>query len=102
VGAMVNTEIFAQVFRFGMTVKEVRVSHFPRRHGKPTGGNLAVITKAFRELAKIRRKQQTISGVIRRVRRVRRLQARQESCGEPILSAAPSVRKIGQRRGVRV
>src|SRR2546425_506196 len=81
VGAMVNTEIFAQVFRFGMTVKEVRVSHFPRRHGKPTGGNVAVIMKAFRELIKIRRKQHAISAVIRRVRR---LQARQEICGESI------------------
>src|SRR5262245_42126203 len=87
VGAMVNTEIFAQVFRFGMTVKEVRVSHFPRRHGKPTGGNLAVIMKAFRELIKMRRKQHRISAVIRRLRR---LQARQESCHELIFSRDPS------------
>src|SRR5438552_5078426 len=36
-GAMVNTEIFAQASAFGMTVKEVPVSHFPRRHGEPTG-----------------------------------------------------------------
>jgi glycosyltransferase involved in cell wall biosynthesis len=76
VGAMVNTEIFAQVSRFGMTVKEVPVSHFPRRHGKPTGGNVAVIIKAFRELIRIRRKVDAIAAVIRRVRR---LQARQES-----------------------
>ncbi len=55
VGAMVNTEIFAQASRFGMTVKEVPVSHFPRRHGKPTGGNVAVIAKAFRELIRLRR-----------------------------------------------
>src|SRR5215813_12490142 len=87
VGAMVNTEIFAQVSRFGMTVKEVRVSHFPRRHGKPTGGNIAVIMKAFRELIKMRRKQHRISAVIRRLRR---LQARQESCHELIFSGDPS------------
>ena len=55
VGAMVNTEIFAQASKFRMTVKEVRVSHFPRRHGKPTGSNFAVISKAFRELIKMRR-----------------------------------------------
>src|SRR5882762_11571560 len=55
VGAMVNTEIFAQASRFGMTVKEVRVSHFPRRYGKPTGSKVAVIMKAFRELIKMRR-----------------------------------------------
>src|SRR4030095_4436402 len=47
VGAMVNTEIFAQISRFGMTVKEMPVSHFPRRHGESTGGNVAGIMKAF-------------------------------------------------------
>jgi hypothetical protein len=87
---MVNTEIFAQVSRFGMTVKEVRVSHFPRQHGKPTGGNVAVIVKAFRELIKMRRKQHTITAVIRRVRR---LQARPESCDELIFSESASVKK---------
>jgi glycosyltransferase involved in cell wall biosynthesis len=55
VGAMVNTEIFSQAHKFGMRVKEVPVSHFPRRHGKPTGGNVAVISKAFRELIRLRR-----------------------------------------------
>ena len=54
VGAMVNTEIFAQAARFGMTVDQVPVSHFPRRHGKPTGSALTVIGKAFRELIKMR------------------------------------------------
>src|SRR5438552_12009635 len=61
VGAMVNTEIFAQASRFGMTVKEVRVSHFPRRHGKPTGSKVAVIMKAFRDLIKMRRMVHTIT-----------------------------------------
>src|SRR5947209_18011759 len=92
VGAMVNTEIFAQVSRFGMTVKEVPVSHFPRRHGKPTGGNPAVIIKAFRELARMRRKQHTIRAVIRRVRR---LQATRD---ESVVSKPPSVQKIFVRR----
>jgi glycosyltransferase involved in cell wall biosynthesis len=55
VGAMVNTEIFAQASMFGMTVKEVPVNHFPRRHGKPTGGKIKVIGKAFRELIRMRR-----------------------------------------------
>ena len=54
-GAMVNAEIFAQASAFGMTVKEVPVSHFPRRHGEPTGDNVAVISKAFRELIRMRR-----------------------------------------------
>jgi len=95
VGAMVNTEIFAQVFRFGMTVKEVPVSHFPRRHGKPTGGNPAVIIKAFRELIKIRRKINTITAVIRRVRR---LQARQERYGKSLLSEPDSAKKMFVQR----
>jgi glycosyltransferase involved in cell wall biosynthesis len=91
VGAMVNTEIFAQVFRFGMTVMEVPVSHFPRRHGKPTGGNPAVIVKAFYELVKIRRKINTITAVIRRVRR---LHSRHKSYGKSILTTDPSEKKI--------
>jgi glycosyltransferase involved in cell wall biosynthesis len=91
VGAMVNTEIFAQVSRFGMTVEEVPVSHFPRRHGKPTGGNPAVILKAFRELIRMRRKMRTISVVIRRVRRLR---ARQEVCDGSVLAKPDSVQKI--------
>jgi glycosyltransferase involved in cell wall biosynthesis len=90
VGAMVNTEIFAQVSKFGMTVKEVRVSHFPRRHGKPTGGNLAVIMKAFRELIRMRRKMHTITAVIRRVRR---LQAKQDTCDQSLLSEPHFVQK---------
>ena len=44
-----------------MTVKEVRVSHFPRRHGKPTGSKVAVIMKAFKELIKMRRMVHTIT-----------------------------------------
>ena len=95
VGAMVNTEIFAQVSRFGMTVREVPVSHFPRRHGKPTGGNISVIMRAFRELIKMRRKQHAISAVIRRVRRVR---ARQDICDKSIVSKPAFVQKILVRR----
>jgi hypothetical protein len=54
-GAMVNTEIFAQASKFRMRVKEIPVSHFPRRQGKSTGGSVGVIKKAFRELNKMRR-----------------------------------------------
>jgi glycosyltransferase involved in cell wall biosynthesis len=53
VGAMVNTEILAQAIRLGMSVKEVKVSHFSRRHGRQTGANLRVILKAFRELFRL-------------------------------------------------
>ena len=53
VGAMVNTEILAQAMSFGMRIHEVKVSHYPRRHGKSSGANLRVIAKAFRELFRL-------------------------------------------------
>jgi len=60
VGAMVNTEILAQAMRFGMKIREVEVTHYPRTHGHPTGARLSVIAKAFRELFKLRLKLQRI------------------------------------------
>ena len=53
VGAMVNTEILAQANSFGMRIHEVKVSHYPRRAGKPSGANLRVIAKAFKELFRL-------------------------------------------------
>jgi glycosyltransferase involved in cell wall biosynthesis len=53
VGAMVNTEILAQATQLGMRIREVKVSHFPRRHGKSSGANIHVIVKAFRELCRL-------------------------------------------------
>ncbi|MGI8890104.1 MAG: glycosyltransferase family 2 protein [Chthoniobacterales bacterium] len=53
VGAMVNTEILAQANSFGMRIHEVEVTHYPRRAGKPSGANLHVIVKAFRELFRL-------------------------------------------------
>jgi hypothetical protein len=58
---MVNTEILAQATRFGMKIKEIRVSHYPRQHGNPTGAKLRVIVKAFRELFKLWGKLRRIS-----------------------------------------
>ncbi len=55
VGAMVNTEILAQANAFGMRIHEVKVSHYPRRFGKPSGANLKVIVKAFKELHRLYR-----------------------------------------------
>ena len=56
VGAMVNTEILAQATQLGMRIREVKVSHFPRRYGKQSGANVRVIIKAFRELCRLWRK----------------------------------------------
>jgi glycosyltransferase involved in cell wall biosynthesis len=56
VGAMVNTEILAQATQLGMRIREVKVTHLPRRHGKQSGANVHVILKAFRELWRLWRK----------------------------------------------
>ena len=61
VGAMVNTEILAQANAFGMSIHEVRVSHYPRQFGKPSGANLRVILKAFRELSRLYRQLRTVT-----------------------------------------
>ena len=50
-GAMINAEILALATRNGCCVYEVPVSHYPRKHGRQTGGNPTVILNAFRELA---------------------------------------------------
>jgi hypothetical protein len=56
VGAMVNTEILAQATQLGMRIREVKVTHLPRRHGTPSGANVHVIVKAFGELCRLWRK----------------------------------------------
>ncbi len=61
VGAMVNTEILAQAKQFGMRIKEVKVSHYPRLFGQQTGANLRVILKAFREIFRLWGKLRYIS-----------------------------------------
>jgi len=61
VGAMVNTEILCQAFKFGMRIKEVEVTHYPREHGQPSGAKLRVIVKAFRELFRMWWKLRTIT-----------------------------------------
>ncbi|MGH8659857.1 MAG: glycosyltransferase family 2 protein, partial [Gammaproteobacteria bacterium] len=55
VGAMVNTEILVQATRLGYKLREVPVTHFPRRNGQQTGAKVQVILKAFKELFRLRR-----------------------------------------------
>lgn len=56
VGAMVNTEILAQANAFGMRIHEVKVSHYPRHFGKPSGARARVIVQAFGELFRLYRR----------------------------------------------
>ncbi len=50
VGAFVNSELLVRAASAGFRIKEVPVSHFPRRAGRPTGGQLPVIVRAGLEL----------------------------------------------------
>jgi hypothetical protein len=50
---MINTELLVRAQKEGYRIKEVPVSHYPRRAGKQTGANLRVIVKAFSELLKM-------------------------------------------------
>lgn len=55
-GALIDTEILARLSRKGYTITQVGVHHYPRTAGKPTGANIKVILRAFRELLKLRKK----------------------------------------------
>ena len=52
-GIMVSAEILAQARRYGFSIKQIEVSHYPRQWGKQSGANPKVIVKAFWELTEI-------------------------------------------------
>ena len=54
-GAFISTEILLRARAAGYRICEVPVRHFPRMAGAPTGANLKVIRKAFRELWDLRK-----------------------------------------------
>lgn len=54
-GAMISAELLAKARYRGLRVAETPVTHFPRTAGNPTGANVKVIVKAFRELFRLRR-----------------------------------------------
>ena len=53
-GAMIDTEFLAEARARGYRIAEVPVTHLPRVAGHPTGANLQVIVRAFRDLFKFR------------------------------------------------
>jgi len=55
-GALIATEILARAANQGYTITQRGVHHYPRTAGKPTGGNLRVILRAFKELWQLRRR----------------------------------------------
>lgn len=48
-GAMITTEILAKAKRKGLKIKEVEVTHFPRKFGDQSGGNIFVVIRAVLE-----------------------------------------------------
>jgi glycosyltransferase involved in cell wall biosynthesis len=55
-GALINAELYGRAVRRGFGIKEVGVHHYSRAAGVQTGAHLAVIFRAFYELAQLRRK----------------------------------------------
>jgi len=53
-GAMIDTEMLAELRARGFKLAEVPVTHLPRTAGAPTGANLKVIFRAFRDLFRFR------------------------------------------------
>jgi glycosyltransferase involved in cell wall biosynthesis len=53
-GAMIDTELLAGAKARGFRIVEAPLTHLPREAGEATGANLAVILKAFRDLARFR------------------------------------------------
>lgn len=53
-GALVDTELLAAARAQGYHITEVPVTHLPRTAGEPTGADLKVIFKAFRDLLAFR------------------------------------------------
>lgn len=48
-GAMITTEILAKAKKAKLRIKQVKVSHLPRKYGDQSGGNLRVIVRAIGE-----------------------------------------------------
>ena len=53
-GALINTEILAFAAKGKWKLREIPVRHYPRKFGQPTGANLSVILKTFREYFTLR------------------------------------------------
>jgi glycosyltransferase involved in cell wall biosynthesis len=53
-GAMIDTELLAGALARGYKIADVPVTHLPRKAGHPTGANLKVILRAFRDLVRFR------------------------------------------------
>jgi glycosyltransferase involved in cell wall biosynthesis len=55
-GALIDAEILARAARKGYRITQTGVHHFQRTSGEPSGANLRVIMRAFKELFKLQRR----------------------------------------------
>ena len=55
-GAMVSTELLAQIIKHGHRITEVPIDHFHRQSGVSSGGDPRVIARAFAELFRLYRR----------------------------------------------
>jgi glycosyltransferase involved in cell wall biosynthesis len=54
-GALINAEMFYAMKCAQIEFREATVPHYPRRAGKPTGANVRVILRTFKELWRLKR-----------------------------------------------
>lgn len=54
-GALVSAELLIKAKKMGFKINQVGVDHYPRTAGNPTGANVKVIFKMFREVSKLYR-----------------------------------------------
>ncbi len=52
-GALLSAELLSEARRLGYSIGQLPVAHLPRRAGRATGADPAVIGRAFRELAEL-------------------------------------------------
>lgn len=62
-GALINGEMFFALKNAKIAWEEVAVPHYPRTAGKPTGANLGVILRTFKELWQLKRSRRAIDVV---------------------------------------
>ena len=55
-GAVISTELVLRARCSGHAIGEVRIPHYPRLTGSPTGARLSVVVRAFGELIRLRRR----------------------------------------------
>ncbi len=52
-GAMINAEIAIKTKKYGFSVGQIGVNHYPRLSGKPTGASLQVIFRSYMDLLRL-------------------------------------------------